>query len=78
MSTGAEVATLRGQSGLLHGLAYSPDGTRIATVAADGTLRTFVLTTDELVALARSRVTRSLTTKECQKYLHLTECPEGP
>jgi hypothetical protein len=36
------------------------------------------VSTDELVALARSRVTRSLTTEECQKYLHVEECPDEP
>ena len=37
-----------------------------------------VASTNELVALARSRLSRSLTTEECQKYLHLEEYPEGP
>jgi WD40 repeat protein len=66
------------QSGVLNGMAASRDGTRIATAAADGTVRTYVVDTDELVALARSRVTRSLTTEECQKYLHVDECPPAP
>jgi len=30
----------------------------------------------ELIALAKSRLTRSLTTEECQQYLHLEDCPE--
>jgi hypothetical protein len=33
---------------------------------------------DELTDLARSRVSRSLTTEECRQYLHLDECPDGP
>jgi hypothetical protein len=37
-----------------------------------------VVDTDELVALARSRVTRSLTAEECQKYLHVDDCPQRP
>jgi WD40 repeat protein len=78
IATGEELATLYGQTGSLNLLDYSPDGTRIATVAADGVLRTFVLSTEELVSLARSRVTRSLTTAECQKYLHIDECPVSP
>ena len=28
--------------------------------------------------LARSRVTRSLTDKECQRFLHVEECPPTP
>jgi WD40 repeat protein len=76
MATGEELATLYGQTGSLNELAYSPDGSRIATAGGDGTIRTFVVDTDELVALARSRVTRSLTEEECQTYLHLDRCPE--
>ena len=73
-----ELATLYGQTGALNWGFYSPDGTRIITTAADGTVRTFVVTTEELVELARSRLSRSLTTEECQKYLHVEECPERP
>jgi WD40 repeat protein len=72
------LATLYGQTGTLNEMAYSPDGTQIATAGGDGTIRTFVVNTDELVALARSRVTRSLTTEECQRYLHVDECPQRP
>ena len=78
VATGEELATLYGQTGALNELAYSPDGNRIATAAADGSIRTFVVDTDELVSLARSRVTRSLTAEECQKYLHVEECPSRP
>ena len=60
------------------GYAVRPDGTRIATASAEGTIHTYVLSAEELVALARSRVTRSLTTLECQKYLHREACPEEP
>jgi WD40 repeat protein len=76
LATGQELTTMYVQSGVLNGMAASRDGTRIATAAADGTIRTYVVDTDELVAMARSRVTRSLTTEECQKYLHVEECPE--
>jgi hypothetical protein len=41
-------------------------------------VRIYVLDTDDLVALARSRVTRPLTAEECQKYLHVDECPPQP
>jgi WD40 repeat protein len=57
---------------------WSPDGTRIAAAGFDRILRTLVVSTDELMTVARSRVTRSFTTEECQKYLHVDECPEGP
>jgi WD40 repeat protein len=70
--TGDELATFYGGSKV----AWSPDGASIVTVGRGRILRTHVVSTDELVALARSRVTRSLTTLECQKCLHLEACPE--
>jgi WD40 repeat protein len=78
VTTGLELATLYGQTGSPNTLTYSPDGAHIVTADNDGTIRTYVVDTGELVALARSRVTRSLTTQECQKYLHVEECPERP
>jgi WD40 repeat protein/class 3 adenylate cyclase len=72
--TGRELLTLTGHAGGLGDVAFSPDGTRLVT-AGNGTARVYLLRLEELIALAQSRVTRSLTTEECQKYLHLAECP---
>jgi len=38
-------------------------------------VRVYVLPIEDLMALAKSRVTRSLTPQECQKYLHVEQCP---
>jgi WD40 repeat protein len=57
------------------GIAFSPDGTRLATASADSTVQLYPLNIEALVALARTRVTRSLTPEECQKYLHVEKCP---
>jgi WD40 repeat protein len=78
MDTGEELATLDPLASFLAGHDVSPDGTVIATASSDGKIRTYVLSTEELVELARSRVTRSLTTAECQKYLHVEACPPVP
>jgi hypothetical protein len=40
----------------------------------DGMVRIFVLSLDELEALAKDRLTRTLTTAECQQYLHMAQC----
>jgi glycine dehydrogenase subunit 2 len=48
---------------------------RVVPAAEDGTVRIYSVQVEELVALARSRVTRSLTREEGQKYLHVDECP---
>jgi hypothetical protein len=39
-------------------------------------VRVYLLSIEELVALARSRLTRGLTDEECQQYLHVDTCPE--
>jgi WD40 repeat protein len=57
-------------------LAFSPDGTRLAYMAADGTVRVLALNIDDLIDLARSRLTRSWTRDECETYLHRETCPD--
>ena len=58
-------------------VSFSPDGKRLAVGGVSG-VYVFVLPADELVALAKSRVTRELTTEECQQYLHMEQCPVTP
>jgi hypothetical protein len=48
------------------------------TSGFDGIFRVWALDLDELIALAQSRVTRTLTDEECQQYLHLDACPAEP
>jgi len=55
-------------------LAFSPDGTRLAVSASDGTVRIYVLPIGQLVDLARARLTRTWTSAECRQYLHQS-CP---
>jgi WD40 repeat protein len=60
-----------------EGVAFSPDGRHLVTTWADGTTRIWTLDLDELVGIARDRVTRELTTAECQQYLHVDGCPSS-
>jgi WD40 repeat protein/transcriptional regulator with XRE-family HTH domain len=75
VSTGKEIVTLYGNHGNVFGVSFHPEGTRLATAGADGTVRTYTLQIDDLVELARSRVTRSLTNEECKQFLHQDICP---
>jgi WD40 repeat protein/serine/threonine protein kinase/DNA-binding SARP family transcriptional activator len=75
LSTGREVLVLTGQTLGLTDVAFSPDGTRLAISSNDGTVRVYVLPIQELIDLARSRVTRNWTEDECNQYLHLSSCP---
>jgi len=80
VETGQEVLTLPGSEGGVYGVAFSPlDGDSHLVVASnDGIVRVFLLRIDELLALAQTRVTRSFTTVECKKYLHVEQCPGRP
>ncbi len=71
-ATGEELLTFFDNGAGHYSLAFSPDGKRLAAANADG-VRFYLLDTQELAALARSLVTRSLTVDECQKYLHRVE-----
>ena len=64
-----------GNASNVFGASFSPDGNQLATAGADGTIRIYTLRMDDLIALAKSRLTRSLTEEECRKYLHAEVCP---
>jgi WD40 repeat protein len=76
-ATGQVLLTLSNPIGFQR-IAFSPDGKHLAIGGQDGNVRFYILPIEELVALAQSRVTRSLTTEECQRFLHKDECPAGP
>jgi WD40 repeat protein/transcriptional regulator with XRE-family HTH domain len=72
--TGKGLLTLHAPDGLTS-VAFSPDGSQLAVASRDGTARIYLLKIEDLVALAKQRVTRSLTKEECQEYLHTDACP---
>jgi len=76
--TGNELLTLTASGRTMLGVSFTPDGRRLITSGADGAVRIYLLKIEELIALAKSRLTRSLTTEECQKYLHVDACPAAP
>jgi WD40 repeat protein len=74
-ATGEQLLVLRGHEGIVVDVAFSPDGKRLATVGEDGSLRVYTLQIDDLVGIARARLTRALNDAECRAYLHLPACP---
>ena len=74
-ASGQERLTLYGHTAVVGGVAFSPDGTQLATMSDDSTARIYILPIEALAALAQSRVTRSLTPEECPSFLHLEQCP---
>jgi WD40 repeat protein/transcriptional regulator with XRE-family HTH domain len=70
----SEPRTLYGHRQGVEGVAFSPDGKRLAAAGQDGSVRVYALDLNDLIAIAKSRLTRTLTTEECQKYLHTEQC----
>jgi WD40 repeat protein len=77
-STGKEVLTLSGATRAVQGVAFSPDGTRLAAASADGNVRVYILPIDQLMRIARSRLTRGWALSECLEFLHTRQCPPSP
>jgi WD40 repeat protein/DNA-binding SARP family transcriptional activator len=73
--TGTQLVAVTQAGAPVHGVVFSPDGQLLASLAEDGTVRLDVTPIDDLVALARQRVTRGFTDDECRRYLHLDHCP---
>jgi WD40 repeat protein len=69
-----ERLSLEGHTGPVYQVAFSHDGRRLASVSPDGTARVWAMDLDDLFAIAREEVTRSLTDEECSQYLHVDSC----
>ena len=76
--SGDVLLTLDDHHARVTGVAYSPDGALLATSNEYGTVRVDFLQIQDLIGLAKSRLTRSLSVDECQQYLHLETCPAAP
>lgn len=76
METGDELLTLTDRALPLGGVDFSPDGRYVVTAGSDGTISTYIVSVEELMDVARSRLTRDFTQEECQLYLHLPMCPK--
>jgi len=73
--SGEPQLVLRGHREVVARAAFNPDGDLLASTGADGVVRIWALDLDDLIEIARSRVTRTLTTGECRQYLHTERCP---
>jgi WD40 repeat protein len=72
--SGLPLFSLASHAGFVFAVSMSADGRLLATASNDGTTRVYTLRAEDLLTLARQRLTRGLTTEECQKYLHRETC----
>jgi WD40 repeat protein len=73
--TGVEILALRGHESVVSDVAFSPDGSKLAS-AGPGLVRVWALDLNDLIAIADTKVTRTLTDEECRQYLHAERCPD--
>ena len=75
-SSGQELLDLTGYASYIYMVNFSSDGRYLsASSPGDGITRVYALEIEHLIAIAHSRLTRSFTLEECQKYLHQPNCP---
>jgi WD40 repeat protein len=75
VEAGLELLTLADLELPVQGVDFSPDGSRLITAGSDGTVSEYIISIDELMEVAQSRLSRGFTTDECRIYLHLDACP---
>jgi WD40 repeat protein len=74
VGSGKEIYRL-GQSRRINELAFNSSGKTIGIATEGMTMSLVSLDFEDTVALAKSKVMRSFTLDECNRYLHLDKCP---
>lgn len=72
---GTELATFNQGAYPVEAAIFAGDGKHVITTSDDGALREYTLDVNELVELAKARLIRTWRVDECQKFLHLEQCP---
>jgi serine/threonine protein kinase/WD40 repeat protein/DNA-binding winged helix-turn-helix (wHTH) protein len=58
-------------------VSFSEDGSRLVVIHEDGTIFSHPIALEDAIEIASSRVGRSLTDAECQRFLHVATCPSN-
>ena len=74
--TGVQLLRLDASTRLIRALQLSADGSRLLVVDDNGLARVMALDIDDLILIAKDRLTRTLTEAECRQFLHSERCPD--
>jgi WD40 repeat protein/DNA-binding SARP family transcriptional activator len=77
VEAGVPTVTLRGHDSLVSSVAFDPDGDRVVSADVAGAVRVWAVDLDDLIGIARAKLTRTLTDEECRQFLHQPSCSAG-
>jgi DNA-binding SARP family transcriptional activator len=61
----------------VKGVAFNRDGSRVTALYSDGRILVHAIALEDVIGIARARITRGFTEEECRTYLHVPACPAG-
>jgi WD40 repeat protein/DNA-binding SARP family transcriptional activator/class 3 adenylate cyclase len=74
--SGEQLLDLPGHPTAVRSVSFSRDGSQLASAGTDGAVRVWALDLNDLIEIAQSELTRSLSDEECRRYLHVPTCPQ--
>ncbi len=69
-ASGVEIQAFSGHKSAVVQVSFSADGRNLLSIGQDRSLQGHLLYIEDLVGLANTRTTRTLTSHECRQYLH--------
>ncbi|MGH3347248.1 MAG: BTAD domain-containing putative transcriptional regulator [Nocardioides sp.] len=72
--TGAQNLVLHVGGGVVESVRFAADGSKLVTLDEGGVVRVWALALDDLIELAREKLTRDFSQDECRQYLRLEQC----
>ncbi|HET6770584.1 MAG TPA: BTAD domain-containing putative transcriptional regulator [Actinomycetota bacterium] len=73
--SGVQRLVLDGHEAGVREIAFSPDGSKLASSSSDGVVRVWAVDLDDLIDIAKGKLSRGFTADECRQYLRGEICP---